>query len=89
MNEQKYKDTCQSCGMPMEKIAEYGTNLDGSQNYTYCTHCYQKGEFTQPNISLEEMIKGCIGIMAKYGMDKEEAKTKVETLLPTLERWKK
>lgn len=88
MNE-KYKDICQSCGMPMGKVSEYGTNENGSQNYKYCTHCYQKGAFTQPNITMAEMIRGCIGIMTRYGMSEEEAKVKVEPVIPTLERWKK
>ena len=75
--------------MPMQKTDDYGNNEDGSQNYTYCKFCYQRGSFTQPNITLEEMIKGNIGIMMKYGMSEEDAKAKVEPLLPTLGRWKK
>lgn len=89
MDSQKYKDICQSCGMPMGKTEEYGTNPDSSRNYEYCTHCYQKGTFTQPNISMNDMIKGCVGIMVQYGMNEADAKAKVEPLIPTLERWKK
>ncbi|MBI2411244.1 MAG: zinc ribbon domain-containing protein [Candidatus Kerfeldbacteria bacterium] len=89
MDEQKYKDICQSCAMPMEKFADYGTNQDESQNYEFCTHCYQKGAFTQPNISMEQMINGCIGIMVQYGMSEEEAKAQIEPVIPTLKRWKK
>lgn len=48
---------CQSCGMPLSKDAQGGgTNADGTKNTEYCSHCYQNGQFTEPNISLEEMI---------------------------------
>lgn len=89
MSEQRYKDICQSCAMPMEKLGDYGTNVDGSQNYKYCTNCYQKGAFTQPEITMEQMIEGCVGIMVQYGMSKDEARKQVEPVIPTLKRWKK
>lgn len=50
----KYKN-CQSCGMPLKKEADHGTNKDGSYNEKYCHNCYQKGEFTEPKITLEAM----------------------------------
>lgn len=86
---EKYTDICQSCGMPMGKPSEYGTNEDGSQNFKFCMHCFQKGVFTQPNITKEEMIKGCVGIMVRYGMSEADAKDKMEHIIPMLERWKK
>jgi hypothetical protein len=89
MNDQKYHDICQSCAMPMKKVGDYGTNQDGSQNYEYCTHCYQHGAFTQPDISMDEMIKGCVGIMVQYGMNEQDAKAQIEPVIPTLKRWKK
>ena len=46
---------CNSCGKPMVE-KEFGTNIDGSKNHDYCNECYQNGEFTEPNITLEEMI---------------------------------
>jgi hypothetical protein len=35
---------CVSCGMPMKKEEEYGTNADGSKNNEYCCHCLIDGE---------------------------------------------
>ncbi len=50
-----YKN-CQSCGMPMKKDPNGGgTESDGSKNGMYCSYCYEKGAFTQPDITLDEM----------------------------------
>ena len=40
------KKFCQSCGMPMEKDGDFGTNSDGGRNEDYCCYCYKEGEFT-------------------------------------------
>ncbi|MCL2858798.1 MAG: zinc ribbon domain-containing protein [Streptococcaceae bacterium] len=50
------KQFCQSCGMPLEKAEDYGTEKDGSASTEYCHYCYQNGEWTQPDITLEETI---------------------------------
>ena len=47
---------CNSCGKPMVK-GDYGTNKDHTENRDYCNECYQNGEFTEPDITLEEMIE--------------------------------
>ena len=78
---------CQSCGMPMKIDSDFGTNADQTKNQEYCTYCYQNGGFTKPDITMEEMIQGCIGIMVKYGMPEEQAKQHMTTLIPTLKRW--
>lgn len=87
MRKDTYQDICQSCGMPMKIDGDFGTKEDGSKEFEYCKHCYQNGTFTQPDISLEQMKQGNIGIMVKYGMEKEEAKKQMEELMPTLKRW--
>ena len=46
---------CNSCGRPIVK-EDYGTNKDGSPNDEYCIDCFQNGEFTEPDITLNEMI---------------------------------
>jgi hypothetical protein len=79
---------CQSCGMPMKIDSDFGTNADKTKNQEYCTYCYQNGAFTNPDITMEEMIQGCIGIMVKYGMPEEQAKQQMTALIPTLKRWK-
>ena len=36
---------CQSCGMPLTRIEDCGTNADGSTNFDYCQYCYKDGHF--------------------------------------------
>jgi hypothetical protein len=45
---------CQSCGMPLSRDQlGGGTNADRSRSTEYCSHCYQSGRFTEPNISVD------------------------------------
>ncbi|MGQ9623414.1 MAG: zinc ribbon domain-containing protein, partial [Candidatus Caldatribacteriaceae bacterium] len=44
---------CQSCAMPMVKPEDFGTNADGSPNGEYCRYCFQNGEFTAPDTTVE------------------------------------
>ena len=53
--EKTYK-ACQSCGMPFRNDSKGGgSNADGTLNKMYCSHCYEKGKFTQPEITAEQM----------------------------------
>ncbi len=50
-----YKN-CQSCGMPLKRDEHGGgTNADGTKSIRFCSHCFQSGKFTQPELKLEEM----------------------------------
>ncbi len=50
-----YKD-CQFCGMPIRRDEKGGgTNADGSKSGMYCSHCYEAGAFTLPNLSAAAM----------------------------------
>lgn len=52
---ESYKN-CQSCGMPFKNDPKGGgTNADGTKNNMYCSYCFENGEFTQPNITVDEM----------------------------------
>ena len=47
---------CQSCGMPLSRDERGGgTNADGSKSTTYCSHCYEGGRFTLPELTAPEM----------------------------------
>ena len=46
---------CNSCGRPIVK-EDYGTNEDGSLNPEFCKDCFQDGKYTEPDITLNEMI---------------------------------
>ncbi len=51
------KAICQSCGRPMKKETDFGTEAEGNLNEEYCKHCYNKGNFTDEDITLEEKTK--------------------------------
>jgi hypothetical protein len=80
---------CQSCGLPFnEEHAHFvATEPDGSKSI-YCTNCYKKGKFIDPNLSMEQMIEMLVPVLGK-AMGEENARKELTTLLPTLERWKK
>lgn len=85
MTEEKY---CQSCGMPMQDENLYGTQRDGSKTIEYCNYCYEKGSFTLPDMTMEQMIELCIPYMKESGMAEEEARGLMNRFLPELKRWK-
>jgi hypothetical protein len=59
---------CQSCGMPLKRDEHGGgTEADGSRSAMYCSHCYQDGRFTMPDISAGEMQERVRGKMAEMG----------------------
>jgi len=78
---------CQSCGMPMQKNEDLGTNTDGSKNEEYCHFCYKEGRFTEEGITREEKIKKNIEIATKMGMAEEEAREMANNIIPKLKRW--
>ncbi len=52
------KDPCQSCGMPLSKDPQKGgTKSDGTKSTDYSSYCYQNGSFTEPDITVQDMIK--------------------------------
>jgi hypothetical protein len=82
---------CQSCGMPLEGEEDHGTESDCSKSEKFCKYCYQNGEFTGPDMTMEEMIE----VSAKGWSDQdpsislEQARNQMKQFLPHLERWKK
>ena len=47
---------CQSCGMPLEKEADHGTEADGGLSPDYCRYCYQGGAFPEGQ-TMEDIIR--------------------------------
>ena len=81
---------CQSCGMPLIEEAMFGTNKDGSKNEEWCAYCFKEGEFTEPDLTAEKMIKKGTEILVEHeGMKPEEAAGIMETVVYSLGRWKK
>jgi hypothetical protein len=79
---------CQSCGMPMVKPEDFGTDINGSKNEEYCTYCFQDGKFTL-DATLEQMIKKLVTMHDQMGMTEEEARKTANENLPKLKRWAK
>jgi len=86
MNE---KIICQSCGMPMKRDEDFGTDAEGFRSEEYCCFCYQKGEFTDNGITLQEKINKLVKIsVLQLGMSEEQARKMAEEKLPVLKRWR-
>ncbi len=65
--ERAYKN-CQSCGMPMKRDEQGGgTNADGTKSTMYCSHCFEQGQFTQRNITVEDMKERVKGKLKEFG----------------------
>lgn len=84
--EKVYK-VCQSCGMPLKKDVSIATNVDGSKNFIYCSHCYQHGAFTLPNITAVEMQERVLRKMIEMGFPRFLGKFFTKGI-QKLERWK-
>lgn len=65
-----YKN-CQSCGMPLSKDAEGGgTEKNGNKSVMYCSHCYQNGTFTSPEMTVDKMREKVKGKLIEFGIPK-------------------
>lgn len=83
------KKVCQSCAMPLDNIEILGTNKDGSKNEEYCVYCYKDGEYTEPNMTMQEMEDLCVSYMKKDGMEEVKARELMSGALCNLKRWEK
>jgi hypothetical protein len=78
---------CQSCGMPLSKDAHGGgTNADGSRSQEFCSHCYANGAFTEPDLSVEQMVVKVRGKMREMKIPGFLAGFLVKGI-PRLRRW--
>lgn len=69
----------------------YGSNADGSENDDYCKFCYQNGAFTEPDLTLEQMIKKSVDYMRRKDLklEEEQAEVLANAMIPPLKRWRK
>ena len=89
MNIKKQKNIfCQSCAMPMKKVEDFGTNKDGTKNQEYCSYCFNNGEFIDKVITMDQMIKKCVGIMRQMNMSEVQIE-QTKKFIPTLKRWQR
>jgi len=73
--------------MPMYSQGDFGANADGSKNKEYCHYCFQEGEFTEPNITVEQMIEKCTDIMRQMNMSEKKIE-QIKKFIPMLKRWR-
>lgn len=83
MGPQKF---CQSCTLPIDNMEDRGTEKDGSKSDLYCKYCYQKGEFTDPDMTLESMKKIAETEMKKQHLPENIIQQSIN-MLPLLKRW--
>ena len=79
---------CQSCGMPLEGPEVLGTDAAGAPVRDYCIYCLHHGTFTEPGISLDEMIeRSADHLMKVEHMAHLQARDLAESVIPNLKRW--
>lgn len=80
---------CQSCGMPMEKPKDFGTDVTGYRVNDFCHWCFSNGVFINPDMTLPQMIDKCVEAMTARGlMPAAEARALMTDVLPKLKRWR-
>lgn len=48
------KNSCQRCRVTIHRLADFGSNIDGSVNTEYCHNCYSRGEYVNKGIVMSE-----------------------------------
>ena len=80
---------CQSCSMPLQTPEDFGTDQAGYRVNDYCRHCYADGAFTEPAISMDEMLARGVAVMDRQGIMREpQARALLAEALPRLKRWR-
>ena len=59
-------DDCESCGYPLRREPDHGTEADGSISGLYCTVCYQDGQFVHEAADIAEFVTKAAPDIAKY-----------------------
>lgn len=55
--------------MPLKRDEKGGgTNADGSRSDVYCSHCYQRGQFVLPDLTVEQMQARVSEKLAEFGI---------------------
>lgn len=84
---------CGSCGKPIKKKEDFGSEKVGTPSDKFCALCYQNGMWTEPNISFDNFyeksyqgfLSSDMNIIQKMFLKKMYTKKFVSQL----ERWRK
>jgi hypothetical protein len=83
METQKF---CQSCTLPIDNMEDRGTEKDSSKSDMYCKYCYQNGAFTEPDMTLDQMMGIAETEMKKQNLPENIIQQSMN-MLPRLQRW--
>ena len=80
---------CESCSRPIDDPGDFGAGTDGSRSTLYCSCCFAGGAFTEPDVTMEQMLERVIGIVTEHRiMSPEDARQKLPGYFKTLARWR-
>ncbi len=80
---------CQSCGMPLSRDERGGgTEAGGAKSTEYCSHCYLGGKFTEPAMTVDQMVTRVQGKMREMHVP-DPVISSLASQIPTLKRWKR
>ena len=74
--------------MPINNVADRGTEKNGALSNEYCKYCYQQGAFTTPGITMEKMKVFMQSKMQEMKIPGDILQRSLD-LLPKLKRWQK
>jgi hypothetical protein len=74
--------------MPLSRDENGGGNeINGNKSIKYCSHCYKDGQFTLPNITVDEMKDRVKSKLSEVGIPKLLHGVFTRNI-QKLERWK-
>lgn len=89
MGTSSQKIRCQSCSLPLDK-GFYGTDTEGNETEEFCRFCYEKGQFTEPDLTMEQMAARTLDFMVrKLKVPEDKSREFVYAIIPKLKRWSK
>jgi hypothetical protein len=75
--------------MPLTRPEEFGSDEGGYRVNDYCRHCYADGAFTDPDITMAQMIDKCVAIMTRQNiMPEARARELLDRVMPRMKRWR-
>ena len=81
-------EDCESCGYPLRREPDHGTEADGSISGIYCSVCYQNGEFVHEARDIAEFLTKAAPDIAKYrGGSVGKIKLTLKKDLKKVPRW--
>lgn len=89
MSTSSQKIRCQSCSLPLDK-GFFGTDAEGNEIQDYCRFCFEKGVFTEPELTMQQMAERTLDFMTrKLKVPEEKSREFVYAVIPKLKRWSK